>query len=401
MNWQGLQRRVPLPLIGCVLGTCSYLVGVGNSSERSVANAGAAVWEERTDEATNSALQALRLDAGSPERWTDLADVMAETNRGDDARYCVEQAMARAPHLPHTAMRAAGIYYRLGDPESALRMTHRVVAETREYDPNVFQFWQRLGGTAERVFQLGIGSNTGLGRTYFQFLARAADSAAVDSAWTALRERQMAGNKETLEYAGALTAEHRYDAAAAAESGALPNGLLNSGFESNWTDQGPGGGESGWRVESISGVEVRRDETVRFAGVASLRVSFVNDNGSEFSPVSQERPLAPGTWQLRAMLRTDLKNAYVSGSAGGVDPEAMAGIGLRAVDAATGKILGSTPRLSVSRDWTPESARFTLTGSHARLVRIEVVRPAKSDLALSMSGSAWVDDVSLTPEATR
>jgi len=51
--------------------------------------------------------------------------------------------------------------------------------------------------------------------------------------------------------------------------------------------------------------------------------------------------------------------------------------------------------VNVSHDWAPIEAMVVITPPHARLVRIEVIRPAFSDLALRMIGTVWVDDVTL------
>jgi hypothetical protein len=329
----------------------------------------------------------LRLDPGSPERWTDMAEAMYETGRAEDARYCVEQAMRRSPGLPNIAMRGAGMYFRLGDPVAALRLTNRVAGETREYDANVFQVWQRLGGTAEQVYSWGVGNNVQAGRGYFRFLAAAGDMDATGAAWKAMQGRQMAGEVESRDYAEALTTAHDYEPAAVIESEILPDGVTNSGFENDWNDE-----PLNWRADSVPGITVSRDTSVRYQGKASLRLEFDDSNRNEFNRVAQTRALPGGAWLLRAMLRAELTN-----KAGGVDGMTSApGVGLRVVDAEDGKTLGVTSLLNATHDWMPVEARVTV-GPRARPVRIEIVRPATPESALTMTGTAWIDNVTLTP----
>jgi len=391
VNWPEIQRRIPLPLVGCLLGVGSYLnLAYPNNSESATASAARAIWAGNPADATAPLLQALRLDPGSPERWTDLAESFYETGRTDDARYCMAQAILRAPGLPHIAMRAAGMYFRLGDTAAALRTTTRIFAETREYDANVFQLWQRLGGPAEQVFGQNIGADASLGRNYFDFLVQSGDTAAVDAAWSALEVRNMAGLAESKLYAESLTGERNYDLAASIEAGILPQGTMDGGFEGDFANNG-----LGWHRDSIPGVAVTRDVRIRYAGNSALRLEFDGSSGNEFNHVSQTRALAPGVWSLRAMVRTEFQNSRATSPGYGNDLRTSPGIGLRIVDVESGNLLANTPRVNVSHDWAPIEAMVVITPPHARLVRIEVIRPAFSDLALRMIGTVWVDDVTL------
>ncbi len=355
----------------------------------SVAEGYTAIWNS-TGTAVKLMLESLTLDPGSPERWTDLAEAMYETGRMDDARYCEQQALNRAPGMPHIETRAAGMYFRLGDRTEALRLTGGIFQQTHEYDGIVFQMWQRLGGPADDIYDIAVGSNATVGRDYFNYLAQSDDSAATAAAWKVLQAKRMVSPPESRSYVAALTAAHEYDRAASVQSEFLPEILDNSGFESEWTEHGPG-----WHVESVAGVSVSRDLNIRNGGSASLRMEFDGASHDEFHHISQTKVLPAGKWHLRAMLRTDLKGpGYQSG------PAATAGVGMRVVDSASGRVLAMTSTLNVTRDWTPVDARFTI-GPHAQLVRIEVVRPASPLSTLGMTGTAWADDVKLFAEAAR
>lgn len=386
MNWLELQRRLPLPLAGCVLGFGGYFAATHPANANALLTNGyLAMWRGASPSATQPILEALRQDPGSPERWADAAEAMHAAGRDNDARYCLEQEMIRAPHLPHAAMRAAGLYFRLGDTSSALAMTHRVVDETREYDGNVFQSWQRLGGTAADVFAQGVGSNVAAGQGYFRFLLDAADSEATNAAWTELKKRNMAGTDETRFYAEALVRSRDYAQAAAIEPAILPRGLWNSSFETDWTGRG-----LDWNVDSLTGIQASRDTVMRHSGESSLRLDFDDRNRDEYTHASEVRALAGGRWILRGFVRTDLHGAIAPSS----------GIGLRAVDADTGRVVAETPRLNGSHDWTAIETRID-AGKTPRALRIQVVRPQTPPSELTMTGSAWIDDVTLMPEGAR
>lgn len=359
------------------------------TTDSSLAAGYQAIWAGQPGKAEQPILLALSLDPGSPERWADMAEAFHADGRDDDARYCAAREVARAPGLPHVAMRAAGMYFRLNAPVTALQLTNRVVGETREYDGNVFQTWQRLGGTAADVFRWGVGSNTIAGRGYFRFLLDAGDRSATDAAWAALGKKGMAGVTESRFYAESLERAHAYEVAAAIESGLSTEGVWNGGFESDWTGRG-----LDWLVESGTGVEVSRDTGVRHGGGASLRLEFDGTNRDEFSGISQVRVLPGGHWKLQAMVRTELK-------ATAADPHvAASGIGMRVRDEQTGRELAETASVSGAREWTPIAVSVD-AGSHARPVRIEILRRAAAPSELAMSGAAWVDDVTLTREGSR
>jgi len=111
--------------------------------------------------------------------------------------------------------------------------------------------------------------------------------------------------------------------------------------------------------------------------------------------VRQTRALGAGVWMLRGVVRTELQGpGFTSG------PAATSGIGLRLVEAGSGRVLAQTPYLNVTRDWTPLEARAVVSPA-AQLVRIEVVRPASPESALRMTGTAWLDDVTLVREASK
>ncbi len=276
MNRQGLQRRLLLPMVGGVLAVGGYLAMVRPATaDTSIDSGYRAIWDARGSESVVPMLHALSLDPGSPERWADLAEAMHEAGRDSDTRYCLENELLRAPGLPHVAMRVAGMYFRLHEPVTALRFTSRVVNETDAYDANVFQTWQRLGGSAADVFEYGVGRNARAGRAYFRFLMDSGDTAAVSGAWTVLGKKGMAGVDESRFYAESLAASHELAQAAAIEFAILPDGVWNGGFESEWTGRG-----LDWKVESIPGITAVRDTNVRHGGCQPSIAARVPDGTS-------------------------------------------------------------------------------------------------------------------------
>jgi len=392
-DWRQTERRFLLPLIGVALGIAGYLATVRPATADASLSAGYnAIWSGQPGRGAYPIFDALRLDPGSPERWSDMAEAMHATGRDDQTQYCLQQELLSAPHLPHVAMRAAGMYFRLGNRAEALQLTHRVVEETEDYDANVFQAWQRLGGTATDVYGLGVGSNARAGKGYFRFLLNSSDDdPSIGAAWAELQSRGMAGVDEARFYAASLTAAHDFERAANIESAVLPEGVWNGGFEKDWTGEG-----LDWHVQSARGVLVSRDTAVRHSGAASLRMEFDGSSRDEFSFVSETRSLPAGSpksrWKLRAMLRTEIKASELGGL--------VSGVGIRVVDPENGNILGRSAMVKASQEWT--RVEVTLDAApRARPVRIEILHPTTEPTEYSMTGTAWVDDVTLTAEAAR
>ncbi len=387
MDFSILPRRLILPLVGGVMCVCSYLAMIRPATASvSTASGFDALWAGLPDASIAPLLLSLRLDPGSPERWSDLAEAMQTAGRDADARYCVEQSLALAPKLPHVALRAAGMYFRLGEPFEALRATKRIAGLDREYDLSIFRLWQRFGGSTDQVFTLGVGDNARVGRDYFRFLVEQRDSGATERAWSALQARKMTGEAETFAYARALTAAHDYDGAAAVESPAIENG----GFESAWRKESPD-----WHIDEIRGMKVSRDSVAAGNGGYSLRVDFDGSNRNDYSGVSQTRALAPGTWKLSGRIRLELRGAHIEKGLG-----ATPGFGLMAFDGDDGRLLAETELINVTSDWVPIQTRLNV-GPHARLVRISIARPSVPQVGLAMTGSVWFDEVALTREDSR
>jgi hypothetical protein len=223
------------------------------------------------------------------------------------------------------------------------------------------------------------------GQGYFRFLLNAGDLETTSAAWIELKNRNMAGPDETRFYAEALVRSHDYAGAAAMEPAILPQGLWNPGFETDWTGRG-----LDWSVDSLTGIEASRDTAMRHSGESSLRLDFDDRNRDEYTHTSEVRALTGGHWILRGFIRTDLHGAVAPSS----------GIGLRAVDFETGRVVAETPRLNGSHDWTAIEARVD-AGTTPSALRIQVMRPATPPSELTMTGSAWIDDVTLLPEGVR
>ncbi|MDE2058415.1 MAG: tetratricopeptide repeat protein [candidate division NC10 bacterium] len=136
-----------------------------------------------------------------------------------------------------------------------------------------------------------------------------------------------------------------------------------------------------WRIGGAPGVTWTFDYDTAYTGRRSLRLSFVKSR-ADFSNISQLIPVQPHSMYA---LQTHIKTDRLAGSKG---------ITVEVIDSAEG-ILAKTDAVGEIRDWRPVTVKFQ-TSATARAVTLRVhVEPPPPYLP-PLSGSAWIDNVSLT-----
>ena len=136
-----------------------------------------------------------------------------------------------------------------------------------------------------------------------------------------------------------------------------------------------------WRIGGAPGVTWAFDPATAHTGRRSLRVSFTKSR-ADFSNVSQIIPVQPhSSYALIAYIRTD----GLTGSPG---------INIEVVDPAQG-VLARTDTIGGTRDWTKLDLRFRTSGN-SQSVTLRIHSEPPPAWMPPVSGSAWIDNVSLT-----
>lgn len=136
-----------------------------------------------------------------------------------------------------------------------------------------------------------------------------------------------------------------------------------------------------WKIGGAPGVAATLDPFMAYTGRRSIRLSFTKSR-TDFSNVSQLIPVQPhSTYALQAHIKTD-------GLAG------SQGITVEVIDPKDGT-LARTDAIGGTRDWTSVAARFR-TSDAARTVTLRVHSDPPPPFLPPLSGSAWIDNVSLT-----
>lgn len=154
-------------------------------------------------------------------------------------------------------------------------------------------------------------------------------------------------------------------------NGGFENEIVNGGFD--------------WREIPAEGVTYARDSLVADSGSSSLRIDFSGRTNVDFRNVFQLVPVEPGgRYQFSAWLRTE-----------GISTDQ--GIRFQIVDPQNpSAVLVLTPNTVGTNPWTFVQSVFS-TGKDTHLLEIALRRLSSSKFDSKIRGTAWVDDVGLTP----
>jgi tetratricopeptide (TPR) repeat protein len=155
--------------------------------------------------------------------------------------------------------------------------------------------------------------------------------------------------------------------------------LWNGGFEQELLNGG-----MAWRFRPVTGAALSFDGRVAHSQSRSLRVVFDGTKNVDFRQPWQYAVVEPNTrYRLSAYFRTE-----------GLTTNSD--LRLEIEETHFGGALQATPKLAGTQYWAPSEAEFT-TDADTRLVRVVLRRRPSQKLDNKISGTIWMDDVSLAP----
>jgi len=155
--------------------------------------------------------------------------------------------------------------------------------------------------------------------------------------------------------------------------------MFDGGFEHETS-----GGGFGWQQRDVSGAQFDFDSDIKHAGNRSARITFDGSQNLVYQDLFQYVLVSPGVrYHFQGYLRTERISTD-----SGVRFELIDPIGPGNLNIVTANETGTQP-------WTLEEANFT-ANPKTHLVRIRLIRNASERFDNKISGTAWVDDVSLT-----
>jgi len=347
---------------------------------------------------TERVTEARRATALSPNKsnyWLNLASA-CESIRDDS---CAEQSLRRAlvlcPMVPVTWWIAGDHYLRNNQQEAAFSCFHHLVELSPSYLLAALSLAFRVGGDPETVFEkvVGGGSNAGLALAYADYMSANNEFEAAHQAW-----HQAATSRSTFEfdsvrpYLEQLLSQGRFEEAHEVwldleQRGALtkpPEGgqdnlVFNGGFE-----QFPLNAGFDWRwPDQLAYLAVDFSSPGGYQSFHSLRIDFTVSRNEEYEPVYQIVPVLPKhAYRLEAYVRSEDITSDTGPSLRVSDTRKP---GFR--DAVSATTVGTTP-------WHRVQVCFS-TGGETQAVRISVWRPRGRVFPTEISGSFWLDEVSL------
>jgi tetratricopeptide (TPR) repeat protein len=342
-------------------------------------------------------LKAVRLDPRSALDWMDLASAYEVVGEREKAADAFEKARNDYPLSAYVAWQYGNFLLRQRNAQAGLSEIHRALTIDPSLVPlavsNVWSFdpdadlllnavlpatreahWEALDFLAarheddaglkiwQRIITLSSEAPLNLKRA-FPFVDDLIQKDRVADAERVWRE--------------ALLASHSPQPPAADDSI-----IWNGGFETEIADGG-----LGWRFEQVPDAWISVDSAERHSGAHSLRVDFLGGTNLDFFQVHQIVPVRSSTsYAFEAFLRTQ-------------NITTESGIRFEISDPNHPQELNVfTPQLTGTNAWTPLRATLT-TGPDTNFLDVRLRRLPSRLFDNKLSGTIWVDDVTLTPES--
>jgi tetratricopeptide (TPR) repeat protein len=347
--------------------------------------------------AAREAQRATALDPNNTGSWLTLASTCEAVRDHACADQATERALDLSPMVPQVWWTAANHYLRADQAGLAFSCFHRLLQLSPDYAAPTFALALRAYGDPGMILEKVVGNerNSRLELAFADFMSANEEFDAAHRAWARVADADSVFPFASVQpYLERLLAHGRYHEAQAVWSnlegrgviakppdGGQDNLMFNGGFE-----QPPIGAGFDWRSQPSSYVSADFADPAPYEGAHCLRVDFPVGLNDAFEPVFQIVPVSAN--QAYAL------TAYVRSS----DITSDSGPRLRVTDAdcpscldtATETTVGTTP-------WHKLALKFT-AGAQTHAVRVSVWRPRSRVFPMEISGTFWLDAVSMRAE---
>lgn len=328
----------------------------------------------------------VRRDPASAYRWYDLGQAFLAAGQVENARGSISRALELGPHSAPILKLGGAFYFDINKPMEGFQCMSRVLSKSEEHDADIFSTYDRLGGGIDNILNYGLPPEPRPAKAFFHHLLGKGEVPGIQKTWQWLSSHSLTDDKLACEYIDFLLKNHEYETAMQAWTRQLggrqgdyrfANELFNGGFEAETT-----GTTFDWKIGQVSGAEVGRDASIAQQGHGSLRVHFDGKENLAYNHIAQRTVVGPGNYQFEAWVRTE-------------EISTDQGIGWRIFD------VESPSRLNVeignqvgTGDWTKVEKTFSVP-AETRLVEIQLIRRRSLKFDNKVSGTAWIDGVSL------
>jgi len=346
---------------------------------------------------TEGVAQARRATALNPNKsdyWLTLASACESVRDNACADQALQRALVLSPMVPLVWWEAGNHYLRTDRPAAALPCFRRLLELSPDYAAPTFDLTLHTYGDSKMILEnvVGGGKDPRLALAFADFLSANNDFDTAHQAWT-----QIAGRGSPFPfvairpYMERLLSHGRYQEAraiwlhlerlgviakpAGSEQGNL---VFNGGFE-----QPPLGAGFDWRSQPSPYASVDFADSSPYEGTHCLRVDFPVSQNDEFEPVYQIIPVASNqAYTVAAYVRSRDLTSDSGPRLRVTDPACPS-----CLDASTATTVGSTP-------WHTVTLNFS-AGPQTQAMRVSVWRPRSQTFPTEITGTFWLDAVSL------
>jgi tetratricopeptide (TPR) repeat protein len=342
--------------------------------------------------------------------WLDLASACEANQDATCADRSFQRALELSPMTPRLYWSVANYALRAGQPDKALALFRRLLELDSTYADIVFQVCSRVLDSGNWTQASALNLDPHLRVALVNFLEGNDQPDVADAVWRQFATEQVAAGKLSSPPIAFSAIEpyldHLIDAGKQREAVAVWNELQTLGVIASAFQQRPADGETDaahrqyifnrgfeqtplnggfdWRYQSLRFVSVAFSAAAAHSGSRSARIEFTEGRNEESEPIYQRVPVQPGqSYLLTAFVRTEGITSDTGPRLRVLDSRCTA-----CVDATTEPTIGTTP-------WHQVHVSFT-TGPQTSSVKISVWRTCSRAFPFDITGTFWLDDVSLT-----
>ena len=334
--------------------------------------------------------RAVRVNPDSASDWMDLAQACEASGDTLQARTAYERAQRDYPISAEVHWKYGNFLLRQGQTSAGFEEVHSAlladpkliplaISRIWNFDPDVQVILTKVLPQEEQAQQEALDF----------FAAKHEDSAALET-WKKLKNSNYAISigavfafiDELITSNRAADAKQVWEEAIKASHWPTPDAvedsqIWNGGFEAPIVNGG-----LGWRFEQESGAYISTDSYVHHSGQKSLRVDFTGGSNLDFKNVHQFVPVEPRThYVFQCFMRTESLSTE-------------SGLRFEIQEPNHYQVSVTTSDLTGTKAWTPVRADV-ITGPNTHFLDIRLRRLPSRLFDNKLSGTVWVDDVSL------
>ena len=339
--------------------------------------------------------RATELNPRETRYWAALASACEFQGKSTCASHAISRILALSPMTPQVHWEAANYYLRANHQALALSQFQRLVELDPGYAAVTFPACLAATGSPEMIDRevLTPAASPELKLAFVNFLTVQGDEDFAYQIWKEIVTSNSSFKFSLADpYLEHLIVTRAYQRATAVwhdleirgivkqADGDPSNLVFNGGFE-----QSPLNAGFDWRYQQEPYLDIDFADSEAYAGTRALRLDFTVSHNKEYQPVDQLVPVEAN--------QPYLLTAYVRSK----DITSDSGPRLRVIDPNCPTCLNVTTETTVgTTSWHKITLNFS-TGLKTQLVRLSVWRPRSRTFPMGITGSFWLDDVSLRP----